>query len=47
MVDMESFSCGVALEGSLERNEELSLGKAGGRLFQEEETGSAQIPRQK
>ena len=47
MVDNESSSCGVALEGSLERNEELGLGKAEGRLFQEEETGSARIPRQK
>lgn len=29
MVGKGSFSCGVALEGSLERNEELGLGKAG------------------
>lgn len=31
-------SHGVALEGSLERNEELGLGKARRRTFQEEET---------
>ena len=33
MVDKDSFSCGVALEGSLERNEELGLGKAGEGYF--------------
>ena len=33
MVDKDSFSCGVALEGSLERNEELGLGKGGEGYF--------------
>ena len=33
MVDKDSFPCGVSLEGSLERNGELGLGKAGEGYF--------------